>query len=1338
MRILRLQEAVYIDSALDSPRRSLKRGFKNTAFSILAVFLAFFVVASTLTLDTAVVAHAQEEEDGTDKAGQMLDDAADKLGVESTAEGFYDAIRKAEDSGTFSRGQKPDTSSIFYVFNRAFTPGYINYTPNASSAIGSSNPVYNCDSRKESNGTVVYHNCDVPNFMAEVVQTLFSIFMPSGAYSAEYEKVALSNPGFGLPVEQMPTKTVPVKESQRSVKYTGLELFGYNLRMSAYHGEWDDIKTLTSARLLSNFGLFDGLKLQATSVFNAVGHALQNGGNQFSQNISTGNVVGAVSGLFAGGFEGLVSGALNTLLDTSDLNVMNSNAWYRPGFGDTTYGARQLSQQELSAEATANLLSGIQGSNPDAATLPSDFPPPGLPDPPLQAISKCEVVVNKYGHMSPYGDMSSHPGISEADCRARGETNLSLFEIDEEEDEVLPSPAYVWSVDGTQKEEKPKDWMNKHSAIFAGVVKYKVNIPNLGSNPTRADIMKLYDVYPQARQKAAVIEMDVQRVVENDNWMDKITGIVYLGSWLMENKNDSFMAPHNQYVCVDKNGKDITGSGGQRLRVYNADGSLTGNCPGVRAPVQDGLFGNGYTSHGDGQDYKTDTRRAFWSGTFENIISPRTISTEAANFGLTISAFFTQVSNTAIGLAFGPLMEKLGITDRISSFIETLKDGLFMPLLALVVAFAGVTIFWRALVTRQFTAALKDFGLAALAVVFGIVLLFKPDLMMTAVDEAPAMVEAAVLGSVFNMVDGGNDPLCSATSTPSSEERFDSDASVRTLTCLNWKAFVFTPWVYGQWGTDFSNLYANGFSHASATGSMSNTNRELVGDAAVNFGDGQTINNWATYQLAVQASGTSTTEDESKGSGRVDPNWYRIADMQLGPNGGAGTDSRYIQSWSGNNYGDRMTVALVAPIVAGTGMAAIVSFAFVKVQVTFLVTAMLLFLPFMLLFGIVPAGRTKMKAYFGMLAGLMIQRVVLVLLMALLLTIMLSAVTAAVGYVMICIVAVIMSLTFMMYRSQIMKLIRTNISNKTGEFLSGHGYDAGKLFDDFAPKGVRNAAAQGVARVKGASAGAVGGVMAQGVDENFKNSGRQVFSAIKNRDVSDLKKAFGSAKDGAKNTVVAAAKSASEKSDIQQGRLLRGQVQRGLPGWQLMQEANRVVGSAADEKFHSGNHHSAEKRLIEERDAHVTEGQAEALQQRQEAAGRGEEYREEPLERSAKNYRTMERVRKAHEGDRKLVQRSSKKSDRNAHKSSVRKMKHFKPSSTKSSDYIAEMDNKAANNSGFINRDAMLNKENRVIERYRKGLVKKQNREQALEDIQNTLTKELQEKLHNIWGEGNN
>lgn len=1078
--------------------------FKKLFLQFAIVLIGLTVLASSLQIATLAETIKSASAAGKPEVGSVESDGSEE-GDETLKKAMKDAgfdPKSEKDMEKWAKqNSKPkDRNSFSALFYRVFVPQYINETPNGYSAAGSKRKA-GCDNPQNGKGTIVYHNCDVPNLSAEVVQDIVNFVVPSGAYGAEQQSAKSLSPSFGLPTGVLPGNgQVPVKESSRNNKYTALEIFGYNLNYTAYLGEWDHVKVFTPARAMSNFGVFDNLKLGGKTIIDGAVGAVNGATNGWSSGWDTGGLVGAIGGFFGGAFEGGATSSINTILDTSDLNVFEQQAWYRPGFASTTYGARSMNSTELSAESLRWMNDMMNAFQPNKAAMPEDFPfKGGKPSRPVEAISSCEVISSASGAMKSWGQRSIAPGVSEANCKSEGERikkslqakldkevenynkNLTVGEIPKPR-KVISSAAYKWDEDGARAQETIAQWKSKNSSFISGMSKYgwSCDLPAEGKATERAgSIDGWYNCYDSNYDANYKKTLDNEKDKENTKYTDSVFGkfaSVFASWYASKSQGDNFNAAYNRFVCQDPTtGKDIM-DGSRNARVYKSNGQLTGKCAGIRAPIQDGLFGNGYTA---GQaEPKLDTRRAAFSPV-ESLAT--TAGVTVAGMSLQVSILATQLSNTVLGLAFTPVLDALGIRDIVVSLMESFRDSMFMPLAVLIAAIGAITILWRAIRSNAYAEGFTSFLYIVAAFLLGVILLAKPAATLKAVDEAPVLIENTILAAMFG--DSADDQLCTATGTKSvsggkqidGSKAYNPHTSVRVMMCENWRTFAFTPWVHGQWGTGYENLYANGKAPARSS-SLKNTNGNLVGDAAVNFGGGKVINNWATYQLAVTSTGTSTTADTSKSTGVVNKNFYRIVDAQMGPNNGAGTDSTYAESWS-KFSGSTAAATILGPVAAIMGAVVVIGYSIAKIELVLISVLLLTILPLMLLLGIHPTfGRQKLKAYGGTLVGLMIQRILLTLLMGLLFKFLFSISASGASYLVAAIVSIIVAAIFIGYRKELLGLVQKAMDEAAGSFAGGRLYDARSAIANNIPVGVKNFASMKKEQTKGMAFGAVAAV----------------------------------------------------------------------------------------------------------------------------------------------------------------------------------------------------------------------------------------------------------------------
>lgn len=1093
--------------------------------SVCSILVILGIFASTFSNGISSAFAAEPEDD-------LIQQAFDAFGIGKDTEGFAEGLDKAEGTN--------DEASFGYILNRVFSVGYMNkidkgvVAGNLSSSLSGKQPnlanpsgtKLACATNATGAGTLVYSNCDVPNIFTEFVQDAVSIVDQSGPVNAE-QKAASNGLGFGLP-KNLPGKgEVPIDPNARNVKYTGLELLGYSLNYTSYGGEWDHVKVLTSGRTMANFGFFDSIKLSAHSVVNGITSGLDTAVNNLTEKLSSGDIFGAIGSAYTGFIEGSVAGGIVSVLDTSDLNVFATNSWYRVGFGGTTYGARELTDAELSAQARVTFLSMLNDTNPDDASVDAELAAiEGGPPDPLDAISKCEFI-NSTGGRVAWGNTSSPPGPSQSACQSQSDSaysdrkaaydaamslqndenvkydnsvNARSTYLFENPDDYANAPAIYtkqsisipyadsqsaqiwWDEEGTQELETISEWKSNNSAMFGTAQKYgmscSVDENEANRTSTVAGVKSCWPgEFSKARQKNLI---DNQTGINLD-WIDGVLGPQNVASWLAQNQDsNNFNAPWNRFVCTNPDGTDVLTGSGQNVRVYNSYGQVNEACGhSVRPPIQGGLFGSGYTN---AQNVANDTRHISNYGTIlENVIFPlKSTSNNVGNFFLSIGQLFTMISNEVISWTFSPLLASIGIDKIVVDLIEGFRDSLFFPLITLTIGLGGLYILWQTGVKRQYRE--QAFSLLMIAFIFisGVILMAKPAAVVKLIDEVPSYIETSVVGAIYGVGANENDILCTASGAASQNENgplgklsgFTPDAATRTLMCENWRAFVFTPWVYGQWGTGLDNLYANSTTDPNK---WNNTNGALVGNAPVRMGAGQTMNNWGLYQADVMATGTSTTQDLTARNGVVSKNFYKIIDAQAGPNNGAGTESKYLDEWAGKNPIQRVGAGSLSFVVSGFGMVTVIAYAFTKIAISFISLIMLIFLPFVFILGLFPAKRSILKNYTMTIIGLMMQRVILVVLLAVFFKVLIGFSNMGEGnYAILVFTAIGTCVMFLMYRKQVMDFAFGALG---GERFGGNWVtNPGQALKEKMPKSFKQASRTSSEMVMSMSSGALAGI----------------------------------------------------------------------------------------------------------------------------------------------------------------------------------------------------------------------------------------------------------------------
>ena len=967
---------------------------------VIAAVLSILTIGTVMLQTGVTAAVAADDKDPQKK----LEEAQKNFGVtEKGDKGFSQSIDKAKTDNS--------ENSYGYVLNRLITPRYMGSTP--KSAIDGQykgDKVNNCKYDDPQNGTVVYHNCDIPNLTAEFYQKLYDIFIPSGVTNATRESAVIENRWFGLPT-QIPGDNAPADPGSRQEKYTGLELFGYSLGYTTYLGEYDSIRVDTQARMMANFGLSESFALGAQTIINGVAGGFERAGQRTSEEWNKGNYVGALFAGVGGFFEGAASASLNTILDTSDANVFATRGWSRVGFGKTVYGARELSDAEREAEMLRIITAMFAQVSVAAGDLPEEFAK--VKDPP--------------------------------DRPAEGDHKETI-----------------------------KDWKKKNQEFFKNAEKIgiKCEIDDDESKREKS-IAEFYSCYPNKYKEA--VEAETKKVDDKSvaNAIKEATKAQMVQKAIKD--VGGLNNPAHYYVCLDAQGKDMM-TGEKTTKVFKDDGSYSGACGPIRSPIQNGIYGNGY-----GKPVPVDTRRAVFDESITRVFFDVPLTSNAiANLSLAISGLATRISNMFLNLSFSPILETFGIDKIIVTILTGLRESLFFPLAGLV-GMIGIFYYFITM-HRSPLAGLGKVLLIVGILIFGSMLLMRPKQTIHIVDSVPSAIASSLAGALVG--ESSPDDLCQTDE----DARFQfqpttADGKIhgvaqgnRMLMCENWRLGLFNPWVYGQWGTSLSDLYA--VDHKEDGGeTLRNSNTSLVGDAAVQMGGGVTMHNWAVYQLHTMSAGTATEKD-TKGIGVTSPDMYRIVDAQAGINNGQGTDSRFFQNWSNKNWSNRMFVALTAPIASIVLAVAVSSYSISKIVITIIWMFYFTILPIVLLAALAGGrGMMSLREWGLTFAGLVIQGVALTVLLALMMYLIMAVANNTKGYLPVMLGTSIMAGIFMMFRRKILGYILAG-SSMAGSL--NHA-DVRRLADEHAPASLKAYYQRASWGAKSAGAGMIAGLRHSGV-----------------------------------------------------------------------------------------------------------------------------------------------------------------------------------------------------------------------------------------------------------------
>lgn len=1095
MILNRKSTTVYDNVNSSNSFMSKSRTFTQKSKNFLTLFLSFIIM---FLIMSGIVANKAMADD----------DPIQKINSQAKDEGYADGDQGLEKATSQNSTERSNT--IAYLVYRVLGNYYLNdvtdsyMTDDGKKNWPTQNQKYACDTKAVSaagvsiSNTPIYHNCDVPNISTEFMQGLLKTFVPSGPINAEVTSATLDNSWFGLPTNIPDVPSQYGTRASSGEKYTALELFGYNLKFTSYDGEWDDIKVMSSARALSNFGLMDKIGAGGQAIVSGIGAGVSAGLSNAGDAISRGDIIGAVGGFFSGFFKDGFTATLLSIMDTSDANVFGTNAWFRLNYGNTMYGQRELTDTELGNQLEKNLVTAVSQEKPDEVKIPQD----------LKDIENLPAPNSPSGECMSYETSSSQGNKVDAssleDCKTAANNAGAVFGDSN-------NLHYKWNT--TTPGEKSDDWNNRMKDNFSIGEKYGITGCKIGNydNDSVSDMNNAYTQFKACwtpKYKTALDQTVMNKQKESMNSF--VANTILNSDWLAKHMTDglNFNLPQNRFVCttfdqttgqwVDK--KD---SSNNFIFVYNKDGTKNTNCDTqVRPPIQNGLFGNGYTTAsvdatGNGFPEADGRRDKFDNNIISSILGTSQLSQGVANLGLSTSIFFTRISNTAVNLSFSPLIHALGLDEVVAQIIENLRDSIFYPLLVLMIGISAIWVFVKTAKNKAYGSGFISILLIIATMAGGIFLMTNPRETIKIVDTVPSQIETAILGSIYG-ADQSNNSICSSGYTKTQNSGTDlagnqlsvnpSDTT-RQMMCQVWEIFAFDPYVYGQWGTSYNNLTADKFG-------LDDSINKLVsnGDDApsVPMGAGSVERNWALYQLQVTSSGSAYHVDRTTNTGNISRNFYKLIDAQMGPNNSVGRNTKYADNWSGGSFATRGIAGLFSPVVSLVGMITIVTYSFTKIVISFVSIFMLLLLPFIFLLGLHPTiGRSKLKSYFGTLIGLFIQRIFLVILLAVFYKVLIGIALSSSGYLPVAFGTLVTCTIFMMYKKEILGLVTKGSNQKLGQFGGDSLIHPMGAVKNLIPRSIKNTAYELKEGAIGTTTGFVGGYMAGGIRQAFTAANQQ-------------------------------------------------------------------------------------------------------------------------------------------------------------------------------------------------------------------------------------------------------
>ena len=278
-----------------------------------------------------------------------------------------------------------------------------------------------------------------------------------------------------------------------------------------------------------------------------------------------------------------------------------------------------------------------------------------------------------------------------------------------------------------------------------------------------------------------------------------------------------------------------------------------------------------YADRFNSQDPRVQLRSASSIGIFFN-----NLTLNIANTLFTITKSIVALNNVFIQKSMSNVADDLGFDKIASSIMVNLVNGLFLPLMGLMMVMTAMYIAYYGLLKRQFHKAVTSLAKALVCVFAAFIILAMPTTVANLPNDIGIVLQYFVMAATSNTISGSSNDMCATDSTvanvtsdkglePFKNGRVNnegiskwmsslSEDMSRSLTCEYWNIFAVMPWTLGQYGTNMDQLYAKGKApQGKAELNPKGSQGDWVGLAAVPLGNNQVANNWGLYQISAQS-----------------------------------------------------------------------------------------------------------------------------------------------------------------------------------------------------------------------------------------------------------------------------------------------------------------------------------------------------------------------------------------------------------------------------------------------------------------------------------------------------
>lgn len=398
----------------------------------------------------------------------------------------------------------------------------------------------------------------------------------------------------------------------------------------------------------------------------------------------------------------------------------------------------------------------------------------------------------------------------------------------------------------------------------------------------------------------------------------------------------------------------------------------------------------------------------------------------AANMLLAVTKFIVVLTLAIINFSFTNVPERLGLNELLGgedgSVFSALFEGIFSPLLWLAILVAGGRLFYTGVVQRKYREGMGDLGISLLMALMGFIAAAIPQKVVSLPSDISTMGQSLVISAVGGSLKHGEN-LCAQQAgeqeivetsemTDDSSILEKSNANIRSaIGCQYWENFLMRPWSEGQFGQNYTQLWAKGgLDHKGAdvegAKEAEYDNEKMVGKASVPLGGGAYINNWALFQVSTQtnvhAQINADLNQPTHYTNGIASDAWRIVDMLANYDEKSAVDvvyssdrggNSYVEykkqkeenipsemwsTWVGNNNPSRIGVAAGSILVAIVGVFVPFMFSSASSMLSVALSVMMAFTPIMLLMGSTSRrGRQIFMSWLSLVLNTMVKRIVM-------------------------------------------------------------------------------------------------------------------------------------------------------------------------------------------------------------------------------------------------------------------------------------------------------------------------------------------------------------------------